>query len=96
MSTLNNIKNKLIGKIMNADQQDEFVENIFDNLDVAAFKSMLMAADDEDIKAYIHACRYEFVGYSVKERVISGEWLRDNGYGRLFGRDLLPQGELPK
>lgn len=42
-----------------------------------------------------HKIRYEQVDLPREIRVQSGEWLRERGYHRAYGRALLPQGQLP-
>jgi len=52
--------------------------------------------DDDVILIALHKSRYEWPDVPAELRHASGHWLRENRYKRLFGADVLPEGELPK
>lgn len=69
------------------------------NMDLAwARKNVLTEPQYSDAVLIIgmHKARYECVQIVAELRHISGAWLRENGYKRLYGLDLLPEGELPE
>lgn len=61
---------------------------------LAAAKIMPDTSDDVRIVA-MHKARYECTSIDDPSRHKSGEWLRERGYGRMYGMELLPKGELP-
>ena len=52
--------------------------------------------DDEALLLGMHKIRYDKITLPDEARLISGEWLRERGYRRMMGNDLLPPGELPE
>lgn len=44
----------------------------------------------------LHKARYDCADVDDKLRLESGEWLRERGYGAMWGRELEPPGKLPR
>ena len=53
-------------------------------------------ASDEMCLLVAHKARYEAVRLPAEARHQSAAWLRERGYGRMTGTELLPEGELPE
>lgn len=50
---------------------------------------------DEVILIALHKARYDCTDIAAEQRHQSGDWLRQHGYRRMDGTELLPEGELP-
>lgn len=67
------------------------------NLDMEYARKMFPGASSDYVRlAAMHKARYEMVSLPAELRHESGLWLRLNGFKRLTGQDLLPEGELPE
>jgi hypothetical protein len=53
-------------------------------------------ASDEMCLLVAHKARYEAVRLPVEARLESARWLRERGYKRMTGTELLPEGQLPE
>lgn len=51
---------------------------------------------DVFLTVMLHKSRYECKAIEDDLRILSGEWLRDRGCGRITGDVILPKGELPE
>jgi len=52
-------------------------------------------ARTEALLASMHKTRYELADFPAEVRHASGHWLRENGFRRATGAELLPEGVLP-
>lgn len=66
-------------------------------LDLDAIRNQLgRPASDEMCLLVAHKARYEAIRLPAEARLQSAAWLRERGYKRMTGTDLLPEGELPE
>lgn len=63
------------------------------NLDWA--RSVIPGADSEALLCAMHKARYECSAIAKELRHESGAWLKDRGFKRLGGFELLDEGILP-
>lgn len=61
-----------------------------------ARRKMPEATNDHIRLLAMHKSRYECLHIDAQLRHDSGKWLKENGYKRMFGMELLPEGELPE
>ncbi|MDA3833733.1 MAG: hypothetical protein PF495_10070 [Spirochaetales bacterium] len=78
---------------------DQF--NALKTLDVEWLKQQAINANvtpptDEVALLSLHKSRYERPDVPKELRHESGHWLRANNYRRIFGAEVLPEGELPE
>lgn len=67
------------------------------NMDLVYLRRMFPdAMNDHVLEAAAHKARYEIKRLDPKLRHESGAWLRQHGYRRAYGMELLPEGELPE
>lgn len=81
-------------------------DRILETEDMDGFVSLLQDSDavtglhplpsPEVALAAFHKARYEATSVTPLKRMVSGEWLRNQGMGRFNGLPLLPPGELPE
>lgn len=65
-------------------------------MDMDYAEKMMPKARHEVRLMAMHKARYECTAIAPVLRSESGEWLRNNGLGRLDGSPILPHGELPE
>jgi|TARA_R100000152_G_C6623841_1_gene73650 hypothetical protein len=77
-------------------ERDERLK-IIKNLDIQAAKKMLPTnMTDTGLLIALHKLRYESPQIESELRNKSGKFLRANGFCRINGLPLLPDGELPE
>jgi hypothetical protein len=65
-------------------------------LDMEYARRFMPGASSDFVRlAAMHKVRYEITTMPRELRHESGAWLREMGYGRQCGLDLLPEGQLP-
>jgi hypothetical protein len=65
-------------------------------LDMDWARRQLPGASDDEVRLLsMHKARYELKQLEPEYRHASGAWLRERGYRRFDGTELLPDGELP-
>jgi len=75
---------------------------VLTEFDVEAVKKQLMENGqppcDVDMLAVVtlHKARYECTDIDRILRAKSGEWLRQRHFKRMYGEELLPEGQLPE
>jgi hypothetical protein len=81
---------------------DEFIEAFvaarnaaLSTMDMEYLRRMMPAASDEVRIIAAHKARYECKHLDNTLRHESAAWLRERGYGAMYG-PLLPEGELPQ
>lgn len=66
------------------------------NLDMEYARRMIPLASSDEVRLIaMHKARYEAASLAPELRHESGQWLRERGYKRGTGGDLLPEGRLP-
>jgi hypothetical protein len=66
-------------------------------MDMSYFREIIpMATCDEVRLIAAHKARYECAQIPPEFLHSSGAWLRDHGMKRLYGEELLPEGQLPE
>lgn len=65
-------------------------------MDIDYFMRACPGAPRYQVEVAAHKARYECVQIPAEFRHASGAWLRERGYGRMTGEELLPEGQLPE
>lgn len=82
---------------LNTASQNAVRNKALSNLDIDWARRMMPDASNDHIRILaMHKARYECTQIAKDLRLISGEWLRKRGYERMYGGEILPEGELPE
>ena len=78
------------------DQWRKYRNEALAALDMDWARQMMPTASNDHVRlTAMHKARYECTDLAAEQRYQSSDWLRQHGYGRMDGTELLAEGELP-